>query len=316
MLIQPDYSPTVAREKKRMLEVTTEVWNSKLQRYYVCANYSSIEIIQTCLRKAHYAIQRNLISQDEPAALIFGNSTHKGLEYWYTMPRDVRNSPEVIKRALEVFRETAKPLETLDYSDKRHPSNGERILEAYFKRYAEDPYEVVRNGIGDPIVEADFQFTMVDKPDLRIDYFGRIDLVLRNADTGTVLVTDHKTTTSLGVDFFNRIAPNHQYTGYLMGIQKCFNIPTNEFMVNGIQVAKTKVDFARQITTRSDDDFAELTAAVEWNVRNYLHCLRESKWVMNSPNPCTQYGGCSYRQICAAPKNLREDMIRGLFKQR
>ncbi len=81
------------------------------------------------------------------------------------------------------------------------------------------------------------------------------------------------------------------------------------FMINGIQTAKTKTEFARQITERTEDDFRELTVATRQAVETWLNA-EKFDYPMTAPNPCSMYGGCQYRKICELPENMKAQVIR------
>lgn len=277
------------------------------------------------MRKAYYCLDRGYRLENESDATALGSAIHKALEYWYCLPFEQRllkpnhealaktfgfNSPasepydEGALEALRQFQISAVSLMALPEGDKRHPSNGLKILTSYFKHYASDRLRVVRDSQG-PIIERKVSFRLTDT----IEYFGTIDCVLEDADTGQILVCDHKTTAQLGVNFFNRLNPNHQYTGYVLAANKALNISAKGFLVNGIQIAKTKTEFARQITERGPEDFKELEEATVKAINDYSLALKTGVWPMSTPGPCAEYGGCTYLDICSSPKNLRQGVI-------
>lgn len=332
---QPAAKADVVSSQKEMLSVSFEEFTSledsisvTRTRPVVRINNSSLDLIQTCKRKAYFALERNLKSNEESTALSFGTAVHKGLETWYSESRTTRRDstckgdrhddsehlPECITcRSISSFMSSCGPCAHLDLGDKRHPYNGVRILQKYFEKYADDPFEILVDSHG-PIVERRVEFTLIDEPNLKVIFFGTIDAILKNTETGVILVCDHKTTSTLGSDFYNRIKPNFQYTGYVMGARKCLNLDTNLFLVNGLQVAKTKADLARQVTQRDEEDFKELTVAVRYAVEDYLKCKETGVWPQTSPGPCTQWGGCQFRNVCEVPSSLRENVITSMFK--
>lgn len=323
MTIIPDLpADKLARPKKRMMSVEWELdpATGLKKRPVVFINYSSLELLQTCKRKAMYVLRDELKSTEESPALSFGSGIHKGLEVWYTLPREQRKSScneDCTERcancsAVAAFLRSTEA-STAPVGDKRHPLNGVRILRAYFAKFFDDPFEVMVGSDGLPLVEKSFEFTMVDEGHVKINYFGTIDAILRNTETGVTLVVDHKTTSSLGTEFYSRIKPNHQYTGYVMGAREVLGIDTELFLVNGLQVAKTKAECARQITTRTEEDFAELVSAVRFAVSDYLQCEAQDRWPQNAPNPCSMYGKCQFHDVCSAPAVLRPQILTNLY---
>lgn len=276
-------------------------------------NSSSVELIQTCKRKAFYSLKQGLKAVEESSATLFGTGIHKGLEAWYLASREERTSSQVRESVFAAFRNAVSALENLDITDKRHPVNGEKILTAYMEKYSNDPFEVLSDEVG-PLVERRFEFTLLDQPDIKIIYFGTIDCILRNTETNTILVCDHKTTSSLGSEFYSRLNPNLQYRGYVVGAQRALKIQTNLFLVNGLQVAKTKTDLARQIIMIDDDAIEEFEDSVTWAVETYLHAMETGKWPQSSPSPCSMYGKCQFLDACAAPVAIREQILTNKFK--
>lgn len=343
MLVSPDFSeiaPTLARENpKEMLTVKDTPEGREVR-----INSSSLGIILSCPRKAYYVLHRGLKSRTESPALIFGSAIHKALEVFYSHPRSVRNIPPDFKErsdlmayatpeertakaaehflyaAVDAFVTVAQPLQQLPDTDKRSIANGVWILQEYFKTYINDPYVVYSDANG-PVTERTFDLPLVERPGLRIVLFGTIDVVLRHEVSGNILPADHKTSSIVGSDFFNRLKPNHQYTGYLLGTQRILGLDTNEFLVNCVQVKErpktargSAPHFPRQITTRSETDINEFIDSVTFAVQNYLMWMDEQKWPLGHVDACTMWGGCQFLETCSAPSSLRENLIEAKFQ--
>lgn len=314
--------PAKPEAPKEMLTVVREG-----PQTVVRINYSSLEIIQTCMRKAKYALADGLRSNTESDATLFGRAIHKGLEHWYLRPLAERKPASAQCNgevpggkcpcsrcdAVRSFLETSAPLERLDLADKRHPSNGIKLLDTYIKKYIDDPFEVLRDKSGAPFVERTLSATLSESPELRIDVFGTIDVILRNIQHNIILVTDHKTSSALGKEFYQRIRPNHQYTCYLWLVRECLGLQADTFMVNGLQVAKTKSECARQVTYRDESDFQEFREAVQGAVTRYLAAEASGVWPQTAPNPCVMWGGCQYHLICETKQTVRDQVIQSLY---
>ena len=284
------------------------------------------------MRKAQYQLLMKLKNNTESEATLFGSAIHKALETWYCLPFESREltdkqakvadtlintslSQEPQEGALEAIRQfviKAEPLLWLGDGDKRSVHNGIKILKAYFKHYLNDGLEVMHDSKG-PIVEREVEFKLYEDETLVITYHGTIDAVLRNTISGQIIPVDHKTTSSLGTQFYNRIKPNHQYTGYVMGAQQVLGLNTEDFLVNGIQVAKTKAEFARQLTTRTEEDKAEMIQATLAGARQLINAIESDNFPMSAPNACTNYGSCQYLAVCSSPKKLRNTIISSQF---
>lgn len=197
--------------------------------------------------------------------------------------------------------------------DKRSTENGLKILQKYFKTYANDGLMIALDSSNKPLVERRVEYCILDTPTLKIFVFGTIDAVMHSEITGT-FPADHKTTWQLGNDFFNRLHPNFQYTAYVLGARECLGIDTNTFMVNGIQVAKTKYEFTRQFTTRTEEDFQEFKASVIHYVKVFLQCMENDFFPMSTPDPCVSYGRCEFGRICEVPKTIQKNVIQTAYK--
>lgn len=278
---------------------------------------------------------RKLTNNVEPDALVAGKAIHKGLEHWYMLPEQNRQltdyedkfadtltggplgaPSEPYETALDSISEyvkAASALQTLDPGDKRGTVNGIKIMKAYFKHYANDGLEVYRDEQG-PFVERNFEFKLYEDDKIVINYHGTIDCILRDKRTGEIYVADHKTTAALGSAFFAKIKPNHQYTGYIMAAQN-LGIMTDKFLVNGIQVAKTKCEFARQITTRNMEDFKDLVDAAYDSAWRVINAQERGVFPRNTAS-CSGFGVCTYHDICSAPASLREQIIKNQFTEK
>lgn len=341
-LVSPDFSevaPTLERGiPKQMLTVSYVNGVTEVR-----VNSSSLGIILACLRKSYYVLKRGLKSRTESPALLFGTAIHKAMEVFYSHPRAARDIPGDFKAlsdlmafasaeeraeraakhflyaATDAFITAAAPLQRLPDTDKRSIPNGIWILQEYFKSYINDPYIVYSDANG-PVTERTCETAIFDDGKLRIILFGTIDVVLRHEFNGEILPADHKTSSIIGSDFFNRLKPNHQYSGYVLLTQRELKLNTGEFLVNCLQVKErpktargSGPHFTRQITRRSPEDLQEFIDSVEYAVRAFLACDTRGIWPLGHVNECTTYGGCQFLEVCGAPEMLRENLLESKF---
>ncbi len=336
--INPDFSSVMGRaEPSAPVKVMLTVERDGPQ-VQVRINSSSLSLLQTCPRKSYYSLAQGWRSKTTSAPLIYGSAIHKAMEVFYSQPRGQREVPvnfdhfallmaqgheapeqHFLYEAVTAFLSTGEGLKSLPDSDSRSQSSGVWVLGHYFNTYINDVYEICHDSAG-PITERGFEFVLYEDSTIRIIIFGTIDLILRNTVTGEELPGDHKTTSRMGTEFFQRLKPNHQYTGYLMGARKCLNINTENFCVNGIESkARPKTEragppkFTRQITSRSEEDFAEFTSVIREAVGNYLRWQDSGNWPLGDVNACAMYGGCGYLDVCAAPNQLRQNILEAKF---
>lgn len=273
-----------------------------------------------------------LRTEEESAPLTFGKALHRGLEYWYCLPRDQRALPDKYKsdmqalqagnaptepysdgvlEALRQFVISAEVLRVLPDDDARSINNGVKTLKRYFDFYKDDPFIVHRDSEG-PLIERDFEFTMLETDKLKVIYIGTIDCILRNETNDNIVVVDHKTTTRLS-DLASRAATSHQVTGYIMAAQQCFNLKTDTFIINGIQVAKTVHNLQRFPTTRTSEHFESLKQAVLSAIYNYERSIENNYWPQTAPGPCANYGGCNYLEVCSVPEFLKPTILENKY---
>lgn len=346
MKIQPDLgalAPVLPRPPgapKEMLSVF-----ERDGRLVVRINYSSLDIIQTCPRKAQYVLKRKLRSSAEAPALVYGTALHKALEVFYSYSGKEREFPANFEKNAELipsgvfptekhflydaviaFCEKASALRALPESDKRSLSTGVWTLCHYFKTYLNDEYVIYSDDKG-PVTERSFTLPLVPNNPLPggvlIELFGQVDFILRHERTGAILPGDHKTTSILGTDFFNRLKPNHQYTGYVMGAQLLLGDPSiDSFLVNAIQVKPRPVTargqpphFTRQVTKRSAEDIEEFHDVVANAVASYLDWDAQGVWPLGPVGSCTTYGGCNFLDVCGSPKSIRENILSSKYTE-
>jgi len=311
--------------------------------YIVNINSSSLSLLQTCPKKSYYSLYRNLVPREPSPALTFGTAIHKALEIYYSASREERalvpnfkenimlmchgqtledESSSILYRATRGFIESAGPLASLADSDKRSLHNGGWLLGEYFEARQHDPYEVLHHD-GEPLVECGFETTLVEKPGLTINLFGTVDAVMENKATGQIVVCDHKTSSVVGNDFYNRTKPNHQYTAYIHLAQQCLGLTTDNFMINCFQVkAQPKTsrgkgpDFLHLITKRTQRDIEDFTKTVEYYVRQYISWVEQDFFPYGPVDACANYGRCTYLDVCSIPEEIKENVIQANYKDK
>lgn len=334
-----DSTISVPRKPKKMITVSEENGKRRVE-----INASSLSVIQECMRKSQYLLFERWKAQDESPATIFGSAIHRALEVFYAAPvkeremipleeleiialtqpeRDWTKEP-LLMHAISEFAKKAEPLRMLPDLDKRSITNGTWILWHYFKTFIDDPYTTYVDKDG-PFLERSFTLRFHETDDLIIDLFGTIDFAFRHNTNGNIILGDHKTSSSLGFggqSYYDRDKPNHQYTVYALGANKVFGISTEEFMVNVIEVKAKGVtgrakgpSFPRQITRRTEEDFEELHLVVVDAVKRYLSAIDRKEWPLGPVLACTAYGKCTYKEVCAAPQSLRQNILNSKFNK-
>ena len=306
-------------------------------KWFVRTNYSSISIVQSCMRKAQLSLKEGYRTKAESPALVFGTAVHKALEVFYTGEReerilptnfaknadlilaDANQSDELVYRAIRAFVHQAEPLRALPDTDKRSLSSGVWLLTHYLTSYIDDPFVIMRDERG-PLTERFCEAVLFDSAELQITYFGTLDVILQNAATGVILPGDHKTSSVVGNDFYARLKPNHQYSGYVWLAQNALKLECDAFLVNCLQVKARPLtarggppQFPRQVTKRTVADLSEFREAVIWAVRQYVTALETGVWPIGEVNSCAMYGGCQYLPVCSSPAEIRANVLDASF---
>lgn len=322
-------------DEKEMLSVFAEGGKTVVK-----INFSSLSVIQECGRKADYSLVRKLKGKQLSAALVFGTAIHKPLEIFYLAPREQRKMPvnfdehaslmayghaapsdELLYRCVAAFVQAAEPLRGLPDTDKRSLASGVWLLTHYFKTYIDDPWVAFVDEKG-PVVERRCELDLFEDDSLKIILHGTIDIILRNEQNGAVLPGDHKTTSIVGSDFYNRLYPNFQYSAYALLAREVLGIKADGFLVNALETKSKPLTprggppkFFRQVTQRTEEDFKEFKETVIFNVRQFLSWRENNFYPQGSVSICANYGGCQYQKVCSAPHSIRETVIENTFSE-
>ncbi|NCX93435.1 MAG: hypothetical protein EBX40_02020, partial [Gammaproteobacteria bacterium] len=139
-------------------------------------NNSSLDLIQTCYRKAHYTFTNPGIETGSEATA-FGSAIHKALEAYYMAPRASRTA-DLMKGAFDRAVE-ASSIKLPQEGEARSIKSGHIILDAYHQTYGDDSFEIYSDSEG-PFVERSFNVQVMSN----IHFFGQVDLVLKNTVNG------------------------------------------------------------------------------------------------------------------------------------
>lgn len=324
--------------KKEMISVSHEG-----DKTHVRINSSSILLIQECMRKAKYSLLEGWRAENEAPATLFGSAIHAALEEFYKTKPDERRLPKMetleimsygnkvegeetdpLLRSIRKFLEKGRDLSGLPEGDKRSLQNGTWLLHEYFKKFLDYPYTAYCDSFG-PFLERTFTLPYIRSPKLSVDLFGTIDFCLEHVVTRDRIPGDHKTTSSFSFgdsNYFDREKPNHQYTIYSLAARSLFGINTDDFLVSIFEVKQrpktargSGPSFPQQITKRTQEDYEELEDVIKDVVERYLHALERNVWPLGSVDACNKYGSCGFKNVCSAPRGMRETILKGKYTQ-
>jgi len=181
---------------------------------------------------------------------------------------------------------------------------GEWIIRNYDMQYRNQPWNLIHSEM-----EFDLPFGK-DK-----HFIGRIDKIIEW--NGALWVVDHKTTSSLGAQFFKNAEPNLQFTGYVWAAKK-LGFHAVGVILDAILVAKGLLPgasknpkltpLARYDVYRSEECLKEWEETAGAIMGDINRCEELGIWYPNF-DMCTYYGECPFRKVCKEDKDIRERII-------
>lgn len=128
-------------------------------------------------------------------------------------------------------------------------------------------------------------------------YCGRMDAILNYS--GGVFLCDEKTTTSLGATWSRKWDLRSQFTGYCWGARES-GIKVDGVIVRGVSILKTKYETAEAISYRPEWQVDRWYIQLLSWITAMVHCWKTEEWKHNLDNACEDFGGCSFKQVCAS----------------
>lgn len=273
---------------------------------------SSIELITTCPWKAYAKILRKRTVDSETPALRFGTHIHAALAFRYRCEAIGKDFDPNIQSRVIARRFERTPCESEDW---RNVSTAQAVLNEYNIKYIAEPFDILRlNGF--PIVEKPFCLYAGDVDGTKIFYIGRIDLAYR--DGQHLYVLDHKTSSMLGLSYWQDVAMSEQQRGYCWALREVLGEEPLGYVINVLACRKPSktgkaIEFARN-TTFTREPAGQLD---EWR-ENMLNQVSEFLWhVKRNIFPrhhkhCVhKYGTCEFYSCCELPPQSRETALMG-----
>lgn len=303
------------------------------------ADYSFISQVAECPRKAYYAYERGLQSDEKSIALHLGSVLHIGVDWLHTHDWDIDGALTACADAWGDF--TLPPTHKHAYATLGHV---EVILRNYIddRRGVDDvaPVRLAPSSINsdllpegfDLITDADGFIRLVETPlGIKwgtISYAGKIDFP--NMTGGSYALWDHKTTrTWLSEYWAQKYANSHQMRGYIAILRALTGLPFDRVYINGIYTGKEAADddskWAKRTTGRSrlfgPFVYSEqmLDETREW--ATYWLGLAEqfradAYWPQNDKS-CWKYGdACQFYDLCARSPHIRESIVQAKYTVR
>lgn len=253
---------------QKMLRQYVQHWKPKSESVHLVAGGAFAKGLEVA-RRAFY-------EQGLPAERAEAQGLKALLEAYggFEPPEDSAKSPLRMAGALE-FYFANYPLAT-DYAQPA-PLGGQPAIEFSFA----EPLEIMHPVTGDPIL-----------------YTGRADMICDFA--GGRWIEDDKTTKSLGQYWSQQWDLRSQFTGYCWAASRA-GIKVDGVLVRGVAILKTEYKTAEALAKRSTWEIARWHEQLHRDIERMLQCWEEGYWDYNLDHACTEYGGCSLRDICRVP---------------
>lgn len=140
-------------------------------------------------------------------------------------------------------------------------------------------------------------------------YSGRFDMlgVLYGAK---LAICDEKTTTSIGASWSENWDLRSQFLGYCWACQQS-GLDVDTVVVRGVGILKTKISQAEAIKQYPRFLVARWYEQVRRDLWRIRRSWDEGYWDFNLADACTQYGGCSFKDLCTSehPENWYNNFV-------
>ena len=250
-------------------------------------SYSRLNYYRKCPRLYYWRFIQNLMPAKDPVPLIVGKATHQGLAAHYSDEPSQRYIDDYFQEVLQSaawLEEERKHLE--DQRDYVH-----YIMTSYKEAYPREDWTVLA-----PEVEGSIKLG-------NHTFFFRTDAIVSWQTHPWLL--EHKTTGQMGPIFFKKFRMDGQITTYCYCVWKVMNVRPVGAIINGIRKAKKldKVEFARDVVTRSEDHLNEFMLQVETgldalSVLQKAHPNSKEAWAMHTDQCVSFNRTCDYMELC------------------
>jgi hypothetical protein len=280
------------------------IYDAKGRPKQIVWDVSSLDNLLRCGKYYDYGNLKGMRLALPPSATYFGHAVHHGFEILEEAKFHGKSKEEAVEEAvLEIIKEYGEGLRQ-STDTARTLASTLRAIVWRGEEYWDDPLEVVAMPDGKPAVEVRFEAPLdfVDGP-FRLS--GRIDKIVQHNDD--LYLVDIKTTKKVTNSyFFDGFMPSTQVYGYLWVAREILGLPVRGFVIDAVQTLVESTRFGRSTFDVSEDQIREWKTMVG----GALNELERSDGVFaHNYASCGNFGGCTYRQICAQPEFLRQTYI-------
>lgn len=306
---------------------------------------TSLSLASTCQRKYLYKMLEGWSPDRVSEHLIFGNHYATALEHYHKHRAENVNHEDALalivhEALIATWQYETEPSREGDegYPDSvivKRDADGERIGHAwvslhnlktrenlirtiiwYFDHFSEDSTSTIILANGKPGVEYTFKLPV----DNNVLFCGHIDRLVTYSDDPFVM--DQKTTgTTISARFFAEFDLSLQMSMYTFAGKVIYAIPVKGVIIDAAQIAVGFTRYERGFTFRQDEQlnewYDEMQGLIATTRENYVRWNSEVKnrerHFPRNLSSCNNYGGCEFRDICAKPKQFRDQFLRASF---
>jgi hypothetical protein len=297
---------------------------------------TSLSGFRRCPRFWQHRFGEGLTTDRTPAALNFGIAIHAGRAA-FARGATAEEAMGVALRSMSL--QEAPP------EGKEEWRNPQRVVEVLEQVFAQTQPNYYRDAQGQPVVEADFLYPLVEKgedPELdrllaeagytELLYSGIVDALevlyeevwVQDTKTTTLVKGERGMPAFISSDFERGFRPHAATMGYLWGVSKFLNRPIYGVIIDGIGVHKMRV-LSPNFSAKDYLCFKRFTVSYtpmeieEWR-QNTIRLVKDllaakiSNVYRQDPDKCFSYfRWCQYHCLCSVAEQNRENLKKGLF---
>lgn len=142
-------------------------------------------------------------------------------------------------------------------------------------------------------------------------FCGRMDAILDYS--GSAMICDEKTTSSLGPTWSRQWDLRGQFMGYAWGCREA-GIKVQGAVIRGVSILKSKYETQQAIIFHPDWMIDRWYAETLFYISQMVEAYKRNCFVHNLDSSCSSYGGCGFRLVCSSQE--QNSWLDTYFEQR
>lgn len=281
---------------------------------------SALELLK-CPRLFENQWLRRRVLATSRAGRNFGSTVHVGMAVRYRECGSAPCSLEATSNAhlamQQWLQENPQPLE--DFRDFNHAC---LVLSEYNKHYQEEPFTILKNREGLPIVEASFALPFGKVNGYPVIYAGKVDLGIE--DNNGVWSFDTKTAFMFGEGWEKSMQMDSGQLGYDWALRQAVppGMKVNGYVINGVRIRRPKKgdeykgvapvdasDFVRLPFFVSDETIDEWWENTMHSIEVIMHWYERGYFPQRRSQCVGKYGVCDMFDVCSVGPSSREGIL-------